>query len=198
MRQRLSPQDIAGIGMTSQRTRDRLVERLRAKGIGDESVLATIASVPRHLFVDEAMASHAYEDKALPIGHRQTISQPFVVARMTEALLADGIPDKVLELGTGSGYQAAVLSRLVPQVYTVERIRELHLRARDLVAGLGYRNVHCRYADGAEGWPAQAPFDAIIAKDRIQQLQLIRRQGGEFHVEVLDQVSFVPFLPGMQ
>lgn len=151
-----------GIGMTSQGTRDRLVERLRQHGIRDERVLQAIRDVPRHEFVDEALSSRAYEDTALPIGQRQTISQPWIVARMTEALLDQGQPRKVLEVGTGSGYQAAVLAQLVPEVYTVERIKELVRSARQTFHKLRLHNVHTRHADGYEGWPGQAPFDGII------------------------------------
>ena len=151
-----------GLGMTSQRARDRLIERLRADGIRDERVLAAMRTVPRHLFIDEALASRAYEDTALPIGRAQTISQPWVVARMTEALLEPAPPKKVLEIGTGSGYQAAILSELVEQVCTVERIDELQRLARRRFRKLGIDNVKCKYDDGRLGWPEHAPFDAII------------------------------------
>ncbi|MGY6519122.1 MAG: protein-L-isoaspartate(D-aspartate) O-methyltransferase [Lysobacteraceae bacterium] len=158
---RLNPAS-AGLGMTSQRARDRMVERLRENGIREESVLAAMRQVPRHLFIDEALSSRAYEDTALPIGCGQTISQPWVVARMTEALLAFGPRARVLEVGTGSGYQAAVLSLLVEQVLTVERIDELLRPARRRLLRLGMRNVRCRHDDGRTGWPDAAPFDAII------------------------------------
>lgn len=158
---RLNP-EAAGQGMTSQRARDRMIERLRENGIRNEDVLAAMRSVPRHLFIDEALASRAYEDTALPIGCGQTISQPWVVARMTEALLEFGRPARVLEVGTGSGYQAAVLSLLVEQVLTVERIDELLRPTRRRLLKLGMRNVRCRYDDGRVGWPDAAPFDAII------------------------------------
>jgi protein-L-isoaspartate(D-aspartate) O-methyltransferase len=151
-----------GIGMTSPGTRDRLVKRLRSEGISNESVLKAIIQVPRHEFVDEALSSRAYEDTALPIGLGQTISQPWIVARMTEALLEGTMPQKVLEIGTGSGYQAAVLSHLVKAVYTVERIKELLKLARRRFHSLRMHNVHTRYADGHLGWPTQAPFDGII------------------------------------
>lgn len=150
-----------GIGMTSQRTRDRLVQRLRSEGIKDNIVLEAIGSVPRHLFVDEALASRAYEDTALPIGYGQTISQPYIVARMTE-LLMDVKPDTVLEVGTGSGYQSAILSRLVDKVYTTERIESLASQARQRFRRLGYRNVRVQHSDGSWGWPQFGPFDAII------------------------------------
>ena len=151
-----------GLGMTSQRARDRLIERLRADGIRDERVLTAMRTVPRHLFIDEALASRAYEDTALPIGRAQTISQPWVVARMTEALLEPVLPKKVLEIGTGSGYQATVLSELVEQVYTVERIDELQRLARRRFRKLGIANVKCKYDDGRLGWPEFAPFDAVL------------------------------------
>jgi protein-L-isoaspartate(D-aspartate) O-methyltransferase len=150
-----------GIGMTSQRTRDRLVQRLRSEGIKDNTVLEAIGSVPRHLFVDEALASRAYEDTALPIGYGQTISQPYIVARMTE-LLMDVKPGTVLEVGTGSGYQSAILSRLVDKVYTTERIESLASQARQRFRRLGYRNVRVQHSDGSWGWPQFGPFDAII------------------------------------
>jgi protein-L-isoaspartate(D-aspartate) O-methyltransferase len=147
--------------MTSQRTRDRLVQRLRSKEINNNAVLEAIGSTPRHLFVDEALASRAYEDTALPIGHGQTISQPYIVARMTELLL-EFKADKVLEVGTGSGYQAAILSRLVDKVYTTERIESLATQARQRFRRLGYRNVRVQHSDGSWGWPQFGPFDAII------------------------------------
>lgn len=160
VRMRLQPEAI-GTGMTSQRVRDRLVERLRDNGIADERVLNAIRTVPRHLFVDEALATRAYEDTALPIGHGQTISQPWVVAKMTEALLADGVPGKVLEIGTGSGYQAAILAALGLEVHTVERIGELLRTARKRFRQLGL-NVRSKHDDGRIGWPENGPFDAII------------------------------------
>ena len=150
-----------GIGMTSQRTRDRLVQRLRSKGMKNNAVLEAIGSTPRHLFVDEALASRAYEDTALPIGQGQTISQPYIVARMTELLL-EVKPDRILEVGTGSGYQAAILSRLVDKVYTTERIESLATQARQRFRRLGYRNVRVQHSDGSWGWPQFGPFDAII------------------------------------
>lgn len=159
-RMRLQPEAI-GSGLTSQRVRDRLVERLREAGIRDERVLNAIRTVPRHLFVDEALAMRAYEDTALPIGHGQTISQPWVVARMTEALFEDGVPAKVLEIGTGSGYQAAILAALGLEVHTVERIGELLRTARKRFRQLGL-NVRSKHDDGRIGWPENGPFDAII------------------------------------
>ncbi len=151
-----------GQGMTSQRARDRLVERLRSEGgIRDERVLQALRSLPRHLFIDEALGSRAYEDTALPIGNAQTISQPWVVARMTEALIEHGLPKKVLEVGTGSGYQAAVLATLGIEVYTVERIDELLRVARRRFRNMGL-NLRTKHDDGRMGWPEHAPYDAII------------------------------------
>jgi protein-L-isoaspartate(D-aspartate) O-methyltransferase len=212
-----------GLGMTSQRARDRLVERLKAEGIRDPRVLEAIRTVPRHLFIDEALASRAYEDTALPIGRGQTISQPWVVARMTECLIEHGIPQRVLELGTGSGYQAAVLATLVPQVYTVERIDELLRQARRRLRRLGIDNVRSRHDDGRLGWPECAPFDAIIVTAAAEQLdpalleqlgpggvlvapvgnslaqQLLRfrrREDGSLQSDSLGPVMFVPLLGG--
>ena len=219
----LSPVQIAGIGMTSQRTRNRMVDRLRDRGIENELVLDTLASVPRHLFVDEAMATRAYEDSALPIGNGQTISQPYVVARMTEVLLDQGPISKVLEVGTGSGYQAAILSQLVDSVYTVERIKNLLDKARHRFRALEYRNVHTRYSDGSWGWPGNGPYEAIIVtaapasvpeplldqlqiggrmivpvgnQRRQQMLTVITRTRSGFEREELSDVKFVPFLSG--
>ena len=152
----------AGIGMTSARTRERLVQRLRDQGIVNPAVLDQIRNVPRHLFVDEALATRAYEDTALPIGHGQTISQPFVVARMTEALIEAGTPGKVLEIGTGCGYQTAVMSPLVRFVYSIERIGALQERARQRLRELNISNVHLRHGDGFQGWTGHAPYDAIL------------------------------------
>jgi len=153
---------LSGIGMTSARTRDRLVQRLREQGIANLAVLDRIRNVPRHIFVDEALGSRAYEDTALPIGYGQTISQPYIVARMTEALLAAGAADSVLEVGTGCGYQTAVLAPLVARLYTVERIEPLLARARERLRELGVRNVRFRHGDGTLGWRAHAPFDGIL------------------------------------
>ena len=212
-----------GIGMTSQGTRDRLVQRLRSKGIADERVLKAIASTPRHEFVDEALSSRAYEDTALPIGLSQTISQPWVVAKMTEALLDGGSPQKVLEVGTGSGYQAAILAALVPSVFTVERIEELLKLARRRFHKLKLNNIYTRYADGHLGWPSQAPFDGIVVTaaatnlplelvDQLrvggvlvapveksgQQRLLTVRRTEEGHEETdLGGVIFVPMLAGL-
>src|SRR6195256_1053311 len=153
---------LSGIGMTSARTRERLVQRLQEQGIADQRVLDRIRNVPRHLFMDEALASRAYEDTALPIGFGQTISQPFVVAKMTEALLAAGEAQRGLEIGTGCGYQTAVLSPLVAASYTIERIAPLLGRARRALRELKIRNVNFRHDDGNVGWPARAPFDCIL------------------------------------
>lgn len=151
-----------GIGMTSQRTRERLARHLGDRGIRDPRVLNVIRHTPRHLFVDEALSSRAYEDTALPIGYGQTISQPWVVARMTEELIRDRELSKVLEVGTGSGYQAAVLASLVDDVYTIERVQGLYERAKRLFRDLGLANIHQRLSDGNQGWPEAAPFDAIL------------------------------------
>ena len=153
---------LSGIGMTSARTRDRLVQRLREQGIANLAVLERIRNVPRHIFVDEALGSRAYEDTALPIGYGQTISQPYIVARMTEALLEAGAADSVLEVGTGCGYQTAVLAPLVARLYTIERIEPLLARARERLRELGVRNVRFRHGDGTLGWRAHAPFDGIL------------------------------------
>jgi protein-L-isoaspartate(D-aspartate) O-methyltransferase len=210
-----------GIGMTSQRTRDRLVTRLRAEGIKDNAVLEAIASTPRHLFVDEALASRAYEDTALPIGHGQTISQPYIVARMTE-LVMEVKPRTVLEVGTGSGYQAAILAKLVEKVYSTERIEALATQARQRFRQLGYRNVRVQHRDGSHGWPQFQPFDAIIVtaggaeipEDLLGQLTVGGRlvmplgdQGRQILVSInrtptvyervdFEPVSFVPLLGG--
>ena len=151
-----------GIGMTSQRTRERLIQRLYEEGLSNARVLEVIRRTPRHLFVDEALAHRAYEDTALPIGHNQTISQPYMVGRMTELLLAAGPLDKVLEIGTGSGYQTAVLAQLVERVFSVERIQSLQERAKERLSQLSLRNVVFRWGDGWEGWNALGPYNGII------------------------------------
>jgi protein-L-isoaspartate(D-aspartate) O-methyltransferase len=212
-----------GIGMTSQRTRERLIQRLRDEGIRDHRVLDRIRNTPRHLFVDEALASRAYEDTALPIGHGQTISQPYIVARMTEALLEDAEPRKVLEVGTGCGYQTAVLAPLVTTVYSVERIVALQMRARQVMRDLRISNVFMRHGDGFEGWPPYAPYDGIlvaaaamavpralleqlgsggrlimpVGPDREQRLMRITRRGEVFEREDLGPATFVPLLQGL-
>jgi len=208
--------------MTSQRTRDRLVSRLREEGIDNEAVLDVIRNTPRHLFVDEALASRAYEDTALPIGYNQTISQPYVVAAMTD-LIVSGHPERVLEIGTGSGYQAAILAPLVEKVYTVERIEPLAVQARQRFRKLGLRNIRASYTDGMEGLPDFAPYDAIITtaatqkipqalleqlsphggrlvipvggRDR-QTLTLVTRNDYSYEQQQLDPVIFVPLLSG--
>jgi protein-L-isoaspartate(D-aspartate) O-methyltransferase len=168
---------VAGIGMTSQRTRERMVERLREQGITDARVLEAMAGVPRHLFVEEALASRAYEDSALPIGFGQTISQPYVVARMIEVLLQNRNPGKVLEIGTGCGYQAAVLASIAGEVYSIERIRELLDRARANLRELRLRNLRLAHGDGAAGLEKAAPFDSIIVAAAAPQMpQALLRQ----------------------
>jgi len=212
-----------GQGMTSQRARDRLIDRLKANGIADRRVLDVLRRLPRHLFIEEALASRAYEDTALPIGQAQTISQPWVVARMTEALIEHKLPVKVLEVGTGSGYQAAVLAALVANVYTVERIEELLRNARRRFRKLGIENVRSRHDDGKLGWPEHAPFDAImltaageavdaslfdqLAPDGVlvapvgtpglQRLLRYRHSEKGWVAESLGDVSFVPLLGGL-
>ena len=212
-----------GVGMTSLRTRERLIQRLAEAGIRDAAVLESMRKVPRHLFVDEALASRAYEDSALPIGHGQTISQPYTVARMTEALLARGRPDTVLEIGTGSGFQTAVLASLVRRVYSVERVGVLLAEAQARLQVLKLRNVRLRHGDGGLGWPEYAPFGAIlvtaapegIPRGLINQLVLggcmvlpigrgshqvlvrvVRSETGYEH-EILEPVTFVPLLGGV-
>lgn len=205
------------------RSRDRLIERLREEGITNSKVLEVIGSTPRHLFVDEALSHQAYEDRSLPIGRNQTISQPYIVARMTELLLEGGPLEKVLEIGTGSGYQTAVLARLVPRVFSVERIKALMDKANERLTELRIRNFVLRWGDGAEGWSALAPYNGILVTagareipqalleqlapgGRLvipvgagddQYLQVIVRQGNEFTRQVLEPVRFVPLLVGM-
>ncbi|MGO9804465.1 MAG: protein-L-isoaspartate(D-aspartate) O-methyltransferase [Steroidobacteraceae bacterium] len=218
---------LAGIGMTSARTRDRLVQRLREQGITNLTVLERIRNVPRHIFVDEALGSRAYEDTALPIGFGQTISQPYIVARMTEALLeggppGGGPPGKVLEVGTGCGYQTAVLAPLVKQLNTVERIEPLLARARERLKELGIRNVRFRHGDGSLGWKAHGPFDGILVAaapltvpeallkqlrvggrlivplgpEGEQELVRFTRREQRIERETLGAVAFVPLLGG--
>lgn len=212
-----------GIGMTSFRTRERLLARLREEGIRNTDVLAVILKTPRHIFVDEALASRAYEDTALPIGFGQTISQPYIVARMTEALLESGPLDTVLEVGTGSGYQCAVLAQLVRRVYSVERIEALHRQARSRMRELGLRNVRLKYSDGGMGMPEYAPYDGILvtaAPEEVPRpllvqlavggrmilpkgdgrnqslIQIVRTQDG-FEQKKLEPVVFVPLKKGI-
>lgn len=214
--------DIQGVGMTSQRTRDRLIDRLQQKGIKHPKVLRVMRLIPRHLFVDEAMASRSYEDSSFPIGHGQTISQPYIVARMTELLLESSSLENVLEVGTGSGYQAAVLGALVKNLHTVEVLTPLYRQARDLLYKLGYRNIRTHQGDGSWGWVDAAPYDAImvtaapdeIPKALIQQLKVggrmvipvgsqhdeqvlqvvTRTDDDSYSVEDYDSVIFVPLV----
>ena len=213
--------DLNGIGMTSQRTRERLIQRLVDQGITDMTVLDTIRTTPRHMFLDEAMAHRAYEDTALPIGYQQTLSQPYIVARMTELLLAEGPLQHVLEIGTGSGYQTAILAQLVERVYSVERIKPLQAKARQRLRRLKLHNVHTRHADGGLGWAEKGPFDGIIttaAPEQIpehllqqlapggrlvipvggesQHLQVVTRTVEGFQTEIVEAVRFVPLRPG--
>lgn len=214
--------DIQGIGMTSARTRDRLVQRLVDQGIRSADVLQQIRNVPRHLFVDEALASRAYEDTALPIGLGQTISQPFVVARMTEALLTEFTGEKVLEIGTGCGYQTAIMAPLVKQIYSVERLPELLRKTRQRLRDLNIYNVQLRPGDGWQGWAKYAPYDGIIVTaaaselpkklleqlapggrmiipvgpSGCQELTMVVRREDHFDQMSLGSVSFVPLVAG--
>jgi protein-L-isoaspartate(D-aspartate) O-methyltransferase len=212
----------AGIGMTSQRTRARMVERLREQGVRDERVLAAMGAVARHVFVEEALASRAYEDTALPIGFGQTISQPYVVAKMIEVLLQKHQPQKLLEVGTGCGYQAAVLAQIFPEVYSIERIKGLHERARANLLGLRLKNLRLVHGDGYAGLDKAAPFQSIILaaaprevpealrqqlapggrmvlpleSNGRQRMVLIERNGRGFLESELDAVRFVPMTAG--
>ena len=214
---------LKGIGMTSQRSRNRLVERLREMGIASEIVLDIIRNTPRHIFVDEALASRAYDNTALPIGHNQTISQPYIVARMVEALLEEKSPATVLEVGTGCGYQTAILSRLVPKVYSIERIDALLNRARENFIRLGCTNIRTKHTDGNLGWPDHGPYEGIIVsaapnevpgklleqlapggrlvipvgRSGEQELLSIVREESGYSERRLDWVSFVPMLEGI-
>ena len=214
--------DLNGIGMTSQRTRERLIQRLSDQGITNMTVLDVLRTTPRHLFLDEAMAHRAYEDVALPIGFQQTLSQPYIVARMTELLLAAGPRQRVLEIGTGSGYQTAILAQLVEEVYSVERIRPLQQKARQRLRQLKLRNVHMNHADGGMGWEERGPFDGIMATaapeqipeellrqlamngrlvipvggDAHQHLQVVTRTAEGYETEIVEAVRFVPLRPG--
>jgi protein-L-isoaspartate(D-aspartate) O-methyltransferase len=213
---------IAGIGMTSQRTRMRMIERLRAQGVKDEVVLNAMAEIPRHIFVDEALASRAYDDVALPIGFGQTISNPFTVARMVELVRGGRALHKVLEIGTGCGYQAAVLSRVSRQVYSLERLAGLLSKARVRLRELGLRNIKLKHGDGHAGLPEMGPFDAIVMAaaathlpemltnqldeggrlvlplgTREQRLVLVERTGDGIAQSVLDEVKFVPLIAGV-
>lgn len=217
--------DVAGAGITSQRARDRLVRQLAQLGIRNTAVLDAIRQVPRHLFVEEALIHRAYENIALPIGYRQTVSQPYIVARMTEALLENGPVKTVLEVGTGSGYQAAVLARVCERVFSVERILALSRGARELLSRLKIDNVSVLHGDGARGWPSRAPFDGILltaaprevphellvqlapggrlvapveARDGRQQLVRYTHTDEAFVRDLLDTVCFVPMLSGAE
>jgi len=211
-----------GLGMASEASRRRLIDEVRGWGVKDERVLKVLAEVPRHEFLDDAMKSRAYENNALPIGQSQTISQPYIVALMTEAILQAGVPRKVLEIGTGCGYQTAVLAELVPAVFTVERLRRLSEQARKRLEALGYHNIFFTYADGMNGWPAHAPYDAIVVTAAatavpkalveqlapggrlvipvgppgVQALQLITRTATGTASRPLGDVTFVPLLSG--
>ena len=219
-----TPSDIErqGIGMTSMRTRRRLIDRLRQQGITNEDVLEAILETPRHLFIDEALAHRAYEDTALPIGHNQTISQPFIVALMTGMIIENSNPvRKVLEIGTGCGYQTAVLSQLVDWVFTVERIVALQKEAAERLRQLGYHNISFLDGDGFLGWPSNAPFDGIIVTaappeippalleqlavggrlvipvgDEVQQLRVVTRTTSGYEETRHEAVRFVPMLKG--
>jgi protein-L-isoaspartate(D-aspartate) O-methyltransferase len=208
--------------MTSQRTRERLIQRLRDEGVRDERVLDAMRNVPRHLFVDEALASRAYEDTALPIGFGQTISQPFIVGVMTQTLLAGGPVKKVLEIGSGSGYQTAVLAGLVPEVFSVERLAPLFQLGHKRLRQLNCRNVRLRLGDGTEGWQEHAPYDGIlvaaapaqipqplldqlavggrlvipVGDQGVQELKLVQRTDKGYTTERLELVSFVPLVRG--
>lgn len=215
--------DVRGIGMTSQRTRERLVQRLAERGIRHQGVLDVMRMTPRHLFLDEAMAHRAYEDCALPIGFNQTISQPYIVALMTQLALSGGRCKRVLEVGTGCGYQTAVLAQLADEVYTIERIKPLQERARRLLRSLKLRNVRYAHGDGFNGWPGDGGFDAIVttaAPQRIpdpflaqlnpggrlvipvgeatQELRLVINTPEGFKTDVIEAVRFVPLVPGVQ
>ena len=208
--------------MTSQRTRERLIQRLMDQGITRFEVLEAIRSVPRHLFVDEALAHRSYEDTALPIGYGQTLSQPYVVARMSELALAQGRPKKVLELGSGSGYQTAILASLVDEICAIERIKPLLERARKQLRALRVRNVRLRHGDGLDGWASEAPFDLILgaaAPERLptqlleqlapegrlilpvggerQQLMMVTATAEGYVEEVIEEVNFVPMVRGV-
>ncbi len=208
--------------MTSQRTRERLIKRLMDQGITQFEVLEAIRSVPRHLFVDEALAHRSYEDTALPIGYGQTLSQPYVVARMSELALARGRPKKVLELGSGSGYQTAILGSLVDEICAIERIAPLLERSRRQLRALRVRNVRLRHGDGLEGWASEAPFDLILgaaAPERLptqlleqlapggrlilpvggerQQLIMVTANAEGYVEEVIEEVNFVPMVRGV-
>lgn len=221
----MSASNISGIGMTSQRTRGRLVQWLTEQGVKHNDVLRIMEETPRHLFVDEGLSHRAYENTALPIGDGQTISQPYTVARMTEILLQTGKVDKVLEIGTGCGYQTAVLAKLCKTVFTVERIRQLHMKARKTLSALNLHNIQFLFADGFNGWQQNAPYDGIIvtaapsqipeslilqladggrliipvgSQENEQKLYLIERQGDKVRQTFVENVKFVPLVGGVK
>lgn len=215
--------DLTGSGFTSARTRDRLMTRLMTQGISDPHVLDVMRQTPRHVFVDEALAHRAYEDTALPIGHSQTLSQPYIVARMSEILLAAGARQKVLEIGTGSGYQTAVLAQLVGTVHSIERIKALQDKARERLKAMGLNNVRLRHADGMQGWPGEGEYDGIIGTaaalgvppalidllaiggrmvlpvgaGQQQSLVLVCKTAEGVSQEMIEPVHFVPMLGGV-
>lgn len=214
---------LQGIGMTSRRTRERMISRLNEQGINNKRVLSVMAEIPRHIFVEEALESRAYDDTALPIGHNQTISQPYIVAKMTELLLEKGDLGKVLEIGTGCGYQTAILAKLAKQVYSVERIAPLMKKARDLLWELDIKSVGFSHSDGNFGWAEHAPYDSIlvaaapdgipedllmqmavggdmvipVGKEGSQELHRISRTEAGYIDEIIESVSFVPFKFGI-
>lgn len=220
----MTPLQLQGIGMTSQRTRDRLVARLREQGIKNKEVLDVMANTPRHIFIEEALSHKAYEDTALPIGFGQTISQPYIVAKMTELLLAEGPLENVLEIGTGCGYQTTILSQLVGRIYSVERIKPLQDKAKKTAALLRINNVKFKHSDGNWGWPEEGPYDAILSAaapdhippelaeqlkvggrlilpvgdDHKQDLIMVTRDEEGFTKNTLEPVMFVPMLSGTQ
>lgn len=219
----MTSHDLLGSGMTSSRTRERMIIRLMEQGINDLGVIDVMRRTPRHIFLDEALAHRAYEDTSLPIGHGQTLSQPYIVARMTEVLLAEGPLNRVLEIGTGSGYQTAILAQLCGQVFSVERIKALQEKARTRLQLLKLHNVRLRHTDGGMGWPEEAGFDGIMAcaaplgipkaliaqlseggrlvipvgGGEVQDLLLIIRHGDSHETRVLEKVRFVPMLGGV-
>lgn len=220
----MGPEKLTGIGMTSQRTRDRMMQRLRDQGIRNLAVLDLMRSTPRHIFLDEALAQRAYEDSALPIGYQQTLSQPYIVARMTELLFQNGPRARILEIGTGSGYQTSILASMpgVDRVFSIERIQPLQEKARERLRLLKIYNVNFRLADGSMGWADQGPFDGILAAaapqeipqeliaqladggrlvipvggDLEQELVVVDRLSEEIKQSIIEPVRFVPLLGG--
>jgi protein-L-isoaspartate(D-aspartate) O-methyltransferase len=221
MRGKVNKIAIEGIGMTSRRTRDRLIERLIDQGVKSHAVLDVMRSTPRHLFLDEALSHRAYEDVALPIGHNQTISQPYIVAKMSELLLAAGRPKNILEVGTGSGYQTSILAQLTDKVYSIERIKSLQWQAKRCLRAMDLHNVAMKHGDGWLGWQSKAPFEAIIVTaaptsvppalleqladggcliipvgEKTQVLKIITRNGDIFDEQQVEAVRFVPLVAG--